>query len=203
MLQKKPPIQIKGLLILLAITLCSCKKEQAKTQEDSIEKKQYLPDKNEVDVMVLRQETFKKEIVSNGKLVALQKNRLKFDVSENLEHLLVKNGSYVKKGQTLATLKTFTYQQAFIKAKISLKKAELEFQDKLVGRGYDTFTKDSIPIEEYEMLAIRSGYKDALHELQNAEFKLKATKLSAPFNGKMLGFTRLFHFALFTYTLQI
>ncbi len=106
-------------------------------------------------------------------------------MSENLEKLYVKNGDHVKKGQTLAVLKTFTYQQAHTKAKISLKKAELEFQDKLVGRGYDTFNKDSIPTEEYEMLAIRSGYKDALHELQNAEFNLKATKLIAPFNGKI------------------
>ena len=169
----------------MGYTNCSKIKSEEKIEVDTIEKKQYLPEKNEVDVMVLKQETFKKEIVSNGKLVALQKNNLKFDVSENLKELYVKNGDYVKKGQTLAVLKAFTYQQAYTKAKISLKKAELEFQDKLVGRGYETFNKDSIPAGEYEMLAIRSGYKDALHELKNAEFKLKATKLIAPFNGKI------------------
>jgi len=186
MLKKISPfIQVKILIVFLIIALFSCKKEQVKAQEDLIEKKQYLPEKNEVDVMVLNQETFKKEIVSNGKLVALQKNQLKFDVSENLERILVKNGDYVRKGQTLAVLKNFIYQQAYTKAKISLKKAELDFQDKLIGRGYETFNKDSIPKEEYEMLAIRSGYKDALHELQNAEFKLNATKLIAPFNGKI------------------
>ncbi|MDO5981571.1 efflux RND transporter periplasmic adaptor subunit [Flavivirga spongiicola] len=178
-------IYVKGLFILLAIMISSCKKEEAKAQEDLIEKRQYLPEKNEVDVIVLKQETFKKEIISNGKLVALQKNHLKFDVSENLEQLLVKNGDYVKKRQTLAILKTFTYQQALTKAKINLKKAELEFHDKLVGRGYETFNKDSIPSEEYEMVAIRSGYKDALHDLENADFNLKATKLIAPFNGKI------------------
>ncbi len=180
----KPEIVVLFLLFGL-LSFINCSKAKSKVQEDLTEKKEYLPEKNEVDAMVLKQETFKKEIVSNGKLVALQKNQLKFDVSENLERLLVKNGDYVKKGQTLAVLKTFTYQQAYTKAKISLKKAELEFQDKLVGRGYETFNKDSIPTEEYEMLAIRSGYKDALHELQNAEFNLKATKLSAPFNGKI------------------
>ncbi len=186
MLKKISPfIQVKILFIFLIIALLSCKKDQTKIQEDLIEKKQYLPEKNEVDVMVLKQETFKKEIVSNGKLVAIQKNQLKFDVSENLERLLVKNGDYVKKGQTLAVLRNFIYQQAYTKAKISLKKSELDFQDKLIGRGYETFNKDSIPKEEYEMLAIRSGYKNALHELQNAEFKLKSTKLIAPFNGKI------------------
>ena len=184
-IKSKSIFQDKILIILLVIASFSCKKEEAKLQENLIEKKQYLPEKNEVDAMVLKQEIFKKEIVSNGKLVALQKNQLKFDVSENLEKLYVKNGDYVKKGQTLATLKAFTYKQAYIKAKISLKKAELEFQDKLVGRGYETFNKDSIPTEEYEMLAIRSGYKEAQHELKNAEFKLKATKLIAPFSGKI------------------
>ncbi|WP_345004368.1 efflux RND transporter periplasmic adaptor subunit [Snuella lapsa] len=171
--------------MFLVIVLFSCKQEQTRAEEGPIAKQQYLPEKNEVDAMILKQENFKKEIVSNGRLVALQKNQLKFDVSENLEQLFVKNGDYVKQGQTLAALKVFTFGQAYTKAKINLKKAELEFQDKLVGRGYDTFNKDSIPTEEYEMLAIRSGYKDAQHELQNAEFKLKATKLIAPFSGKI------------------
>ena len=94
-------------IICLLFTLFSCKQEQAKAEEESIEKKQYLPEKNEVDVMVLKQETFKKEIVSNGKLVALQKNQLKFDVSENLERLLVKNGDYVKKRTNLSCFKRF------------------------------------------------------------------------------------------------
>ncbi|MDY7396729.1 efflux RND transporter periplasmic adaptor subunit [Aureibaculum sp. 2210JD6-5] len=181
----KPFILIRIILFLLAIVCFSCKRGQAKAQKETAEKKQFLPKKNEVDVMVLKQKTFKKEIVSNGKLVALQKNQLKFDVSENLEKLYVKNGDYVKKGQILAVLKAFTYQQAFTKTKISLKKAELEFQDKLIGRGYDNFDEGNIPREEYDMLAIRSGYKDALHELQNAEFNLKSTRLVAPFNGKV------------------
>lgn len=170
------------------VSLISCRdshKEQKSKNEETIEKQQYLPDKNEVDVIVLQKQNFKKEIVSNGKLVAFQKNELRFDVGENLEELFVKNGDYVKQGQLLAKLKQFTYQQAYSKAKINLKRAELEFQDKLVGRGYDTFNKDSVPSEEYEMLSIRSGYKDALHELQSAEFNLKSTQLIAPFQGKI------------------
>lgn len=172
---------VLGVLILLS----SCKKEITKIEKEILENKQYLPQKNEVDAIILQQGTFKREIVSNGKLVALQKNLLKFDVSENLERLLVKNGDYVKKGQTLGILRAFKYRQARIKAKLNVKKSELELQDKLVGRGYDTFSKDSISSNEYEMLAIRSGYKDAQHELQNAEFNLKATKLIAPFSGKI------------------
>ncbi|MHA7944862.1 efflux RND transporter periplasmic adaptor subunit [Formosa sp. 3Alg 14/1] len=174
------------ILLINIISFTSCSKQKSKEKEiEVIDKKQYLPEKNEVDVMVLQKEVFKKEIVSNGKLVALQKNALKFEVSETLEKLYVKNGDYVKKGQTLAILKANTYQQALTKSEISLAKAELEFQDKLVGRGYDTFNKDSIPKKEYDMLGIRSGYKDAMHELNSAHYNLNGTKLIAPFNGKI------------------
>ena len=174
-------------ILTFLVALSSCKEDQAKAddEEDLVEKKQYLPEKNEVDAMILKQDTFQKEIVSNGKLIALQKNQLKFDVSENLEQVLVKNGDYVKKGQTLAILKSFTYQQAYTKAELNLKRAELELQDKIVGRGYDSYEKGSIPDQEYEMLSIRSGYKDALHELKNAVSNLNATKLIAPFSGKI------------------
>lgn len=182
---KKNFVEYLLCLFCCTVLFTACNNKKNNSESKFINKKQYQSEKNEVNALVLKQEIFKKEIVSNGKLVALQKNLLKFDVSENLERLLVENGDYVKKGQTLAILKSFTYQQAYAKAKISLKKAELEFQDKLVGRGYETFNKDSIPSEEYEMLSIRSGYKDALHELKNAEFNLKSTKLIAPFSGKI------------------
>lgn len=174
-----------GLAFICLINTTGCNDAKSKEPETNIEKTQYLPDKNEVDAMILEKSIFKKEIVSNGKLVALQKNELKFEVGGALENLLVKNGDYVTQGRTLAVLDAFIYNQAQTKAETSLKKAELEFQDKLLGRGYTSFNKDSIPKEEYDMLAIRSGYKDAVHELKNAEFELRSTRLIAPFNGKV------------------
>lgn len=174
-----------SLIFIIVLSNTSCSNVKAKETENTIEKKTYLPDKDEVDVIVLQKETFKKQIVSNGKLVALQKNDLKFEVSETLENLLVKNGDYVKQGQTLAVLRSFTYQQALAKAETSLKKSELEFQDKLLGRGHVSFDEESIPEAEYAMLSIRSGYNDALHELKNAKFNLQSTKLVAPFSGKI------------------
>lgn len=161
----------------------SCKKYSQ--NKEVIVKKEYLPQKNEVTVMMLKKQTFKKEIVSNGKLVAIQKVPLSFDVSEQLEKLYVKNGSKVKQGQVVAKLRNFSLQKAYDKAKTRLKKSTLDFQDKLIGRGYDTGHKDSIPAKEYEMIAIRSGYKDAQHEVESALFKLKSTKLIAPFSGKI------------------
>lgn len=156
-----------------------------KNENDKTTKKQYLPDKNEVNIIVLKRGVFKKELISNGKLVALEKSELKFDVSEKLERLYVKNGDYVKKGHVLATLDAFTYQQKVNKAEIDLKQATLEFNDLKVRRGFDSNKVDDSNKKEYDMMAIKSGYKNTLHELENARFDLKSTKLIAPFSGKI------------------
>lgn len=153
--------------------------------KDNLEMKVYLPEKNEVKVLVLKKKSFQKELVSNGKLIATQKNSLKFEVSEKLEFLHVKNGSEVKKNQLLASLNKFKFQQKLERANINLKKASLEFEDMLLGRGIFTTQRDSIEKEVYEMVASRSGYDVALLELKTAKFELNSTVLRAPFNGKI------------------
>lgn len=176
---------IKGLFLMICISVfVNCDKPK-KNKEDSIIKKQYLPDKNEVNIMILNSSVFKKELISNGRLVALEKSVLKFNVSEKLNNIYVKNGDYVKKGQVLATLKAFIYQQKVNKAQIDLKEATLEFNDLQVRRGFNPNSKDSMDTKEYDMMAIKSGYKNAQHQLENARFDLKSTKLTAPFSGKI------------------
>lgn len=163
----------------------SCNTTKENKDEKEIGKKQYLLEKNEVDIVVLSKGIFKKELVSNGRLVALEKSELKFKVSEKLTNIYVKNGSYVRKGQLLASLDAFTYEQKVTKAEIDLKQATLEFNDLQIRRGFNSEKKEDIPEKEYEMMGIKSGYKNAIHQLENAKFDLKATKLIAPFSGKV------------------
>jgi len=171
-------------LTLSSVILYNCT-NASDSKEENTTKKQYRTEKNEVYIQILEKSIFKNELLSNGKLVATQKNVLKFDVSENLQKLMVQNGDIVKKNQVLAILRPFKYNQKMIKANIDLKKTNLELQDMLVGRGYDIENKDSIPNKVYEMVAIRSGYKEALNQIKNAQFELNATKLIAPFKGKI------------------
>ena len=172
------------LLLSCFLTILNCNKPK-ENQNTEVAKKNYLPDKNEVNIMLLKSDIFKKELVSNGHLVALEKSTLKFKVSEKLKHIYVKNGDYVRRGQVLAKLDAFTYQQKVNKAEIDLKQATLEFNDLQIRRGFNTNNKDAIPKEEYDKMAIKSGYKNALHQLENARFDLKSTKLIAPFSGKI------------------
>lgn len=162
----------------------SCTKSKA-AEEPSIEKKAYVTEKNEVETMVLKNESFQKELVSNGKIIAAQKNSVQFEVSDKLEHLYVKNGDFVHKGKLLASLNPFKYQQRLARAEIDLKKAKFQFEDMLVGRGIFTTKRDSIARDVYDMVASRSGYDAALLELKTAQYELKSTKLIAPFSGKV------------------
>jgi RND family efflux transporter MFP subunit len=162
----------------------NCAKYKA-ANETTIEKKAYVTEKNEVETIILKNESFQKELVSNGKIIAAQKNSVQFEVSDKLEHLYVKNGDFVHKGQMLASLNSFKYQQRLSRAEIDLKKAKFQFEDMLVGRGIFTTKRDSIPKTIYDMVASRTGYDAALLELKTARFELQSTKLIAPFSGKV------------------
>ncbi len=173
------------LFFLNFLLIISCDKKKSEVGEEKLERKKYSIQKNEVDIAILEQTAFQKELVSNGKLRAIQKNVLKFEVSERLEKLNVKNGDIVKKGQSLAVLKTFKFQQKLEKAKSTYKKAELDLKDQLLGRGYNLDIRDSIPKDIYEMLVIRSGYGDAIRNLESVKEELRAAELKAPFKGKV------------------
>jgi membrane fusion protein (multidrug efflux system) len=182
--RKITQLSIISLFLLGPLFFQSCTKSKS-PDETAIDKKTYLAEKNEVETMVLKNESFQKELVSNGKIIAAQKNSVQFEVSDKLEHLYVKNGDFVQKGQLLASLNSFKSQQKLARAEIELKKAKFQFEDMLVGRGIFTTKKDSIARDIYDMVASRSGYDAALLELKTAQYELKSTKLIAPFSGKV------------------
>jgi membrane fusion protein (multidrug efflux system) len=171
-------------ILVTTFSYQSCTKSKA-VNETIIEKKNYVAEKNEVETIVLKNESFQKELMSNGKLIAPQKNSIQFGVSDKLEHLYVKNGDCVHKGRLLASLNPFKYQQRLAKAEIELKKAKFQLEDMLVSRGIFTSKRDSIAKDVYDMVASRSGYDAALLELKTAQYELKLTKLIAPFGGKV------------------
>ena len=164
----------------------ACTESKSKVKiDESVVKKTYAIDKNEVEVLVLKKGAFNEELLSNGKLEAVQKNDLKFEVSGKLDQLFVKEGDEITENRVLAILDKYKYQQELISAETTLKKALLELEDMLVNRGYDLKEKNKIPKQVYEMAGLRSGYTEALLKLKNAKYNANSTNLKAPFNGKI------------------
>jgi multidrug efflux pump subunit AcrA (membrane-fusion protein) len=99
--------------------------------------REYLPEKNPVDIIVLERTTFYRELVSNGKLRVAGKSVLKFDTGEELAELFVKNGDWVSAGQPIARLRQDRQLRQLEQAKIRMEQAALSLQENLIGQGYN------------------------------------------------------------------
>jgi RND family efflux transporter MFP subunit len=164
------------------MALFACHSKPAESTVNT-EKRQYIAQKNPVEVMILQKGMFRKELVNNGKLVALRKSDLQFRVGEQLEKLNVRNGDPVKAGKVIAELNTFTYRQQLDNAQIQLKRTRLEMQNLLIGQGYNTLDTLAIPPHIYEMASVKSGYAEAVQSLETARFNLESARMVAPFSG--------------------
>lgn len=181
-----PYLHGKSTIILFFIAIVALKACNSSHSENvDTEKRVFVPQQNLVDTLVLKNATFKKELVNNGKLKALQKSELKFKMAGQLQTLLVQNGELVKKGATIAEFDPFEYEQKLDQAETQFRNAHLELRDVLMGQGYAEADSLKIPAIVYEGAAVRSGYYAAQRELKTARHNLSETILKAPFTGKV------------------
>lgn len=138
-----------------------------------------------MDTIQLKRTVFRQELVSNGKLRAVNKSDLRFKIAGQLEKLHVKNGDMVSAGQTLATLVQVNARQKLAQAEINLKNAKVNFDDLLIR--YAAGKADSISPKSviYQNGLLSSGYAAALQAHENAKYELESTVLKAPFPGKV------------------
>jgi len=132
-----------------------------------------------------KKKLIKKEIVSNGKLKALQKSILKFEISEKLVGLSVKNGYWVKKGSIIASINNQKAQQKLNTAKLQFEKAKLSREELLIGQGYSSGKINDIPKNILNIANIRSNYSSAQNDFNIAQYNYNTLTLKAPFSGKI------------------
>ena len=159
--------------------------EKGKSSEDELNKRVYLEEKIPVSVMVLNEQTFAKQLVSNGKLHATKKSELSFATEGVVSFLPHKNGGFIKKGAVIAKLDQTESKNALSEAQIALQKSKLELKDFLIGQGYDVDDTTNIPKKLLETAKIRVGYSEAQQQLIKAETAFNNTLLIAPFSGKL------------------
>ena len=79
-----------------------------------------------VTVIPLAEVDFQHELISNGKLAAKRRVDLRFESSELIAHIYVKNGDRVRKGMKLAEQDAFKLKNQVDQALDALEKAKLE-----------------------------------------------------------------------------
>jgi membrane fusion protein, multidrug efflux system len=114
-------------LILVALFSCTIKSGEENTSGN-----EPLPaEPNRVEVMVLEQGDFYREIVSNGKLAAIEKAGLYFQNGGTIDAVNVRNGQAVQTGAELARLQNDEFRFNMKKAEVALEKAEIDRLDAL------------------------------------------------------------------------
>nr|WP_234998030.1 efflux RND transporter periplasmic adaptor subunit [Parabacteroides sp. Marseille-P3160] len=168
-------------LVSCAVCSCSSSKEKGGKEENV---STVLPDEpNRVKAKRLVYSDFHHELISNGTLSALQRAELKFESTETIAAVYVKNGTHVAKGQKIAALDEFKLKNTLAQAKDNLEKARLELQDVLISQGYSLKDSARVPAEVMNIAKIRSNYNSSLAQYELASYQLEKAVLYAPFEG--------------------
>ncbi|MDL2241951.1 efflux RND transporter periplasmic adaptor subunit [Bacteroidales bacterium OttesenSCG-928-L03] len=169
--------------LFAALFIGSCSKPS--TEETGKEKgRTEVADKSTpVKVMRLEYSDFTHDLIANGTIAAQRKADLKFDTSEPIAKIYVKNGDRVQKGQKIAEVNQFKLESNYLQAKDNFERAKLELQDVLIGQGYVLRDSMTIPAEVMTLAKIRSNYDQSQINLRVAERNLKNSVLLAPFSG--------------------
>ncbi len=181
--------------LLLAASLTACGSKEQKEEENEVGRKKYEIEKNPVDTIVLRKQDFNSQLLSNGKLRALNKSSLKFANTGIVTQLYVKNGTPVAQGEVIAVLDTRDAMLKLEQARHQMEKAQIELEDKLLGYGYKMEDSLQIPGGTMRIARIHSGYNDAEASLKSAEMGLDNCTLKAPVGGRIANLaTKLYEY---------
>ncbi len=171
-------------LFLVVALAAGCGKRGGKNEAD-LARLEHSDDRVDVEVMELREVTFHRQIATNGRLRAKNKSVLSFGTSGIVERIFVSNGQSVAKGAVLAELDKTDAQHGLNSATQALEKAKIDFEDAIIGFGYEGAEATDIPENTMKLARIRSGYNAAELSLENARNMLDDCTLRAPFAGKV------------------
>ena len=174
----------KYIIIPLAmLTAVSCGWKDKEVKEDTLTRLSQAAETNYVDTMTLRLTDFRRQTVSNGRLMAVRKSALRFNTSGTISEVRFVNGQSVREGELIASLDPEAASIALAQAGNALKKAEIDLNDALIGFGYGDADTSDVPEAVMAVARTRSGYSSARNSLDKAEFDYEGTTLKAPFSG--------------------
>ena len=153
---------MKKLFILPLIVLTAACGQNKEVEEDTLTRLSQAVEANYVDTMTLRLTDFRRQTISNGKLVAARKSALRFNTSGTISEVRFTNGQSVRKGELI-----------------------IDLNDVLIGFGYGDADTSDVPAATMAIAKTRSGYADAEQNYRRALYDYEGTKITAPFDGKI------------------
>lgn len=179
------PIVSKINIMLLAtclLTIVSCRQQNG-NDDAALARREHYAELIEVSTTEAKKDNFSMELITNGRLSAVNKATVLFRVQEMVNEVHVLNGQKVKQGELLAVLEDFPFVSRLDRAIDQVEKTRLDLEDVLLGYGY--FLRDSAQVSDHiwNMAKIKSGYNAAMNELAEARYQMKNTRIEAPVSG--------------------
>ncbi|MCF0177360.1 MAG: efflux RND transporter periplasmic adaptor subunit [Bacteroidales bacterium] len=186
---------IKKIYIFWAVAISMSACQQKEKHADGVPEVVAQPAQTEtVTLAKLEKRDFKQQLVSNGKVRALEYADLNFRVSnEPIAKIYVSEGDQVQAGQKLAELDMFSLKNKLTQAQNRLEQSQLDMKDVLIGQGYDPENTGKIPAEVMRLARVKSGYELNLSQYQQAEFDMQHAVLTAPISGVVANITTRAH----------
>jgi RND family efflux transporter MFP subunit len=181
-----PRIPALIVLVILIMTVVSCGRQNA-DDSASLARREHYAEVIEVRTTPVLMGDFSRELITNGRLRAVNQATVQFRVHEMVREVNVFNGQRVQQGDPLATLEQFPFESRMERAGDQMDKSRLELEDVLLGHGYYLADSLKVPRHIWNMARIRSGYNAALNELAEARYQMSATRLKAPIRGVVSG----------------
>lgn len=172
-----------GWMCCLLMLGSACASKQTEPQQEEGVETRLSTAPNEVTVVPLKRKVFEHQLVSNGRITAAEYADLSFESTAVINHIYVKNGEHVVKGQKLAELDRFKLQNALEQAQNSLAQSELDLKDVLIGQGYSPSQMEQVPAEVLKLAKLKSGYEQSKANYEMAKYELEHAVLTAPFSG--------------------
>lgn len=166
----------KYILLLLPITLlfaCKDNVEIGASVADKIDKRTL------VEVEPVKEKTEAIPIYSIGRLGSDTEIKLSFKIGGIISGIAVNEGQKVRKGQTLATLRTNEIDAQVMKAKQALEKAERDLE-----RIKKMFAEEAATSENVDDLTTLVEVSKA--DLSIAEFNQKYARITSPVTGRII-----------------
>ncbi|MBS1783082.1 MAG: efflux RND transporter periplasmic adaptor subunit [Bacteroidetes bacterium] len=158
-------------VILISFSQCKNKKGDAgnpNTKPKGLKAQGYIVNPQEFD----------EDIDASGSLLANEEVDVHPEINGRITSILFKEGTFVKKGQTLVIL----YDNDII-ATIKKLEAQKALQEKLAQRQKDLLTIGGVSQQDYDATETQIASLSADIEYQQAQ--LRKTKIVAPFDGKI------------------
>ena len=181
----------------LCILLLACSPKKSEQADNSATAPSIVENKpTEVSVLPLEYTDFNDELKANGIVSAQNKADLRFQMTEIVSAIYVKNGDRVRKGQEIAKLDQFKLENSLDQAKDNLDKALLDLQDELLKGGFELNDTANISVESLtrnlgnmnpenalQSAIRRSNYNQTKRQYEMAVYNYKNSVLYAPFDG--------------------